>query len=389
MKRIWLRFSRNQDPETTAYRVYRQANGPVTEQSPLLMVIQQPAEPRSMKVEGEVLTRIGPGRYQTRYQHWLSDTPDALYIDGAPASVAYRCDPVKGIIYFTRAIEPHRVVTADYTFDGIEVLDDDGEQEGVTFYGPYAYDQSVPVAPPNVKLMKDPDADQVILTWDLPVSQGTTFHYRIQAVDGAGRTSRFSGEASATLANNLDDVPYLVERSYDGGQTWLQVSRLNRAMYHESCTGMAPPERLQGAAVAAVPAAGLPAVNITFTWNVPDGEVNSPLYRVKAVNKGQVPGEASSPAGPVAVPAVLQSIVIRRKAWDGTYPTFDGPDAETIATLSGTTTTYTDPAVPDQSHWAYAIYAVSQGKASPPVEIQVLIGDATAADPGIVTHIEA
>lgn len=389
MQRIRLRFSRNQDPDTVAYKVYRQAGGPVTEQSPLIMIIEQPASPQILTVKDEVLTRIGPGRYRARHKHWLPHPPETIYIDGQPAAVPYTLDAAEGVVRFEEAISPYSVVTTDYAFDGIEVWDDEREQDGVTFFGPYAYDQAVPEAPANLKLEAEDANHRVVLTWDAPVSQGSTFHYRIQAVDAQGRASRLSEEAAATVSENLDDVPFLVERSYDGGQTWAQMSRTNRTIIIDYYAGMALPSVLRDVDVTVEPDSAAKTVDVVFHWTSPTQELmDTPMYRVRALNKGQIPGPYSSPVGPIQAPVYLSSIVVRRKPWDGTYPSFAGPDAETVDTLSPFSSGKRDAGLPDQSHWAYAIYPVSQGRAGDPYKIQVIVGDVTAADPGIIVHIE-
>lgn len=389
MQRIRLTFDRNLDPETAYYNIYRRTEPKVTSQDRLVMTVAQPASPNLIAISGEQLTRVGPGRYRARHRQWLAEAIPTVLVDGSVPLVGYRVERETGTIYFDEAIDHRLIVSASYHFDGVQVLDHDGEQPGVTFHGPVAYDQAPPGVPATVSLLADDANERVVLMWTAPPSAGTRFFYRIEAVDHEGRKSKLSIEQSALVVENLDSVPFVIERSWDLGGTWTRATRTNKTIFVEQYAGLAPASALTdvSAQVELVLSSG--TAGVRFDWTLPAPQrIESPLYRVRAISKNQIISEPSGPVGPVTALAGVEAIVVRRKLWDGAYPTYDGTDAETVAAVPGSDTTFLDTGVPDESTWAYALYVKSGGLVSAPVCVKVEIGDASSPDPVTIVHIE-
>lgn len=383
-QRARLTWDRNQDRETNHYRVYRSLIAGVTRQDQLIMKVAQPEHPNPIQ-RTERLIKIGPTRYRFPHKTLLPE-PIEIRVNDQVITSGYTIDEKAGeVIFDTPPVGGP--VTATYTFDGIEVYDHDGTQpmEGVTWFGPVAYDQTPPATPLNVVLIANDRMGRVELTWEPGPSTGTVYYYRVEAVDHDGRVSKLSSEQSVRLFDNLAGAPYIVERSRDGGKTWEQAIRTHKDKYVEPYEGLGSVAPVTHVDAQLTLNAASGTADVKMTWLPPAvQQILSPVYRVRAVSKNQFVSEPSPIVGPVQISSV-DRIVIRRKIWDGSYPSFDGSDAVTVTELTPQDANFTDR-VADETTWIYAIYVAGQGHYSAPAYIKVTLGDVT--DPNAVRLVE-
>jgi hypothetical protein len=389
-QRSSLIFDRNQGDETVRYQVYRGLKYPVSRQDRLIMTIEQPEDIHPISIEDDHLQRIGAGRYRSAHRNWIAES-EVIKVNAAETEVAYSIDHATGVVTFEEIFEPADVVEASYDFDGIHVLDHTGQQPmaGVTFHGPYAYDQSPPTAPIDVTIEADDVNDRVVVRWEVAPSPGTIFYYRVEARDEDSRSSLLSVTRSGRLLDNLDGAPFQVEQSFDAGLTWEVLGRTHRPAWVTPYASWGTPVPAGNVGASATLDALSETGEVTMTWDlIVPGLIDSASYRISAISKNQFFSEVSQTVGPVEATNTIESIVIRRKISDGSFPTYGGGDAETVAELDGDAITFVDEDLADETVWAYSIYVLNAvGGVSTAATVLVSLGLSTDIEPEIDIEI--
>ncbi len=380
LHRIRLTFNRNLDSQTTRYRIYRADHTDVQRTDVMIMEVAQIREINPIEVINEKLTMITQSIYAFKYEQIYMDEshPVIIYFDGRDAmyETGYMIDFELGQIQFD---EPtNKLVTADYYFDGIEVLDDDRDQAGVKYIGPIAKDYSIPDPPWDVALTVE---DSIVLTYKPGALFGRNYYYKAVALDDVGHFSNLSTEASVYIMTGLPKYPYIIESSKDHGTSWIMSGRTSELKYTEYGLDRVPPDNIANFNSVVELKHNLSTANVKLTWDqVTDSHpgVESPMYRVRMATESGAISLPSVMVGPVFVKTEIDKIVVRRRFYDGSIPSFDGTDSETIIVLNSLSTTYTD-IVTDNSEYIYSIFAVDRaGNISTGTTLRVDVGDATA-----------
>lgn len=387
VKRVRLTWNRNQDPETDHYRIFRKETPDIIEQTrmdALIMRVAHPKKKNPVRMNKERIRRLSPRTYQLAHKHILlalekEQFPFEIQIDNNIVG-NYVLDTVEGKILFDADVQPEaKVVATQYTFDGVEAWDYAMEETGKTYYGPDAKDTAAPSPPTNLELIKDTENNKITITWSPSETNGKTFYYRVDAAANSKRASLLSEMKAAKVAEGLTDRPYIVERSEDGVR-WLKVAKVKTASYNEYMVDRQAPDMVRNFKSSAYLHANQSLAQVTLNWErVRDTVLSTTaLYRVRAINKVQAISEPSNIIGPVPFQVKLKEIVIRRKVYDGSLPTFDGADAVTIAKIGDLGVTQFIEDVKDNIKYTYGIWVVDAGdNVSPTAYTTVEIGDAT------------
>lgn len=169
--KVRITFCRNRDNLTRKYNIYRSRDKYMDSNAQLIMTVEQPEENRIERTN-EIMERA-PGSnkvFRSKHGQWL-DNP-VVRINGNPVDIPYSVNRELGEIYFAYDVDETAVVTVSYVFDGIEVYDSVEEQNFVTYYGP---------------------------PLDISSSTGSTYYYRIEAVDDEGNRSQLSDPVSISF----------------------------------------------------------------------------------------------------------------------------------------------------------------------------------------------
>ncbi|MNP22503.1 hypothetical protein D3C76_1151770 [compost metagenome] len=103
------------------------------------------------------------------------------------------------------------------------------------------------------------------------------------------------------------------------------------------------------------------------------------MYRVRAQNRVGITSDPSAVVGPIPFKVELDYILIRRKMYDGSLPSYDGIDAETVAKITDISATQFIEDVPDNTQYVYGLWVVDKGgNYSAIASTTIFIGDATA-----------
>lgn len=387
VKRVRLTWNRNLDPETDHYRIFRKETPDILEQNRMESLVMRVAHPKAknpVRMTGERVKRLSPRTYQLAHKNILlaldkEKYPFELQVDGK-ISTRYTLDTIDGKIMFDEDIAPEsKVIATEYTFDGVEAWDYAIEEKNKTYYGPDAKDTAPPSPPTNLELVKDLDNNKLTINWSPSITNGKTFYYRIDAAASSKRASMLSEMKAAKIAEGLTDRPYIVERSEDGVR-WLKVAKVKTTSYNEYMVDRQAPDMVRNFKSSAYLHANQSLAQVTLNWErVRDTVLSTTaLYRVRAMNKMQAISEPSNIIGPVPFQVKLKEIVIRRKVFDGTLPTFDGADAVTVAKIGDLGTTQYVEDVTDNIKYTYGIWVVDAGdNVSPTAYTTIEIGDAT------------
>lgn len=387
VKRVRLTWNRNLDPETDHYRIFRKETPDILEQNRMESLVMRVAHPKAknpVRMTGERVKRLSPRTYQLAHKNILlaldkEKFPFELQVDGK-ISTRYTLDTIDGKIMFDEDVAPEsKVIATEYTFDGVEAWDYSIEEKNKTYYGPDAKDTAPPSPPTNLELVKDLDNNKLTINWSPSVTNGKTFYYRIDAAASSKRASMLSEMKAAKIAEGLTDRPYIVERSEDGVR-WLKVAKVKTTSYNEYMVDRQAPDMVRNFKSSAYLHANQSLAQVTLNWErVRDTVLSTTaLYRVRAMNKMQAISEPSNIIGPVPFQVKLKEIVIRRKVFDGTLPTFDGADAVTVAKIGDLGTTQYIEDVTDNIKYTYGIWVVDAGdNVSPTAYTTIEIGDAT------------
>lgn len=371
MWRVKVAFDRNRDSITEHYLVYRSMNSadPV-----LAYIVQHPKEENPIYVENDFLTRVGDVFYAS-HGNIIESRDIKVFVNGEqviPVGINY----ADGVIQLDPVPPDGSEVVASYYYDGVEFLDSSAEQDGVTPMAPPAVDYSPPLAVRNVRLSTNMNTGYVRLEYDLPpFTEGTTYKYYVVAADRYGNRSWPSEIGEVTLDQALDDVPFIIQRSTDGGATW-EVIGETVELFFEDAPAFVGPMPSPNNVAAEVDQSGA----VVISWKEPDAVFGmSAMYRVITRSALGAYSDPSDAVGPTEVPRVAVKYIVRRTDPDGTT-TVLGETADTSFTDSGV-----------EAHQTY-IYSVSAvdclGNESELVTIEVNTGDTAPPETIQITDTE-
>ena len=334
-KRVRLQFDRNKDIRTEYYYVYRSTEPSIHRHTPRIMKIKQIPTPNPVFTQ-DIAKRIDERTYQLSHRGIFKDLLCEIYVNGEIALLdTYILYEEEGIIRFTEDRKESDIVTAQYYFDGIEVIDDFTGSGFLTveYYGPPAEDMAAPPVPTNLQMTVRSSEGEVELSYSIPENEGQTFYYSIEARNEKGDYSLLSPLISVHLKEEVAQV--LVEASTDG-ITWSLIGTSSDTFYVDAHGDTEPPEPLNQAAVSSTPSSQGKAI-VTFTWETPlkNEKISfSPRYRVRTQLANGVVSEASQPIGPELIRSDLEKIVILAKANTDVFPTYNDPTATTVAEIT-------------------------------------------------------
>lgn len=389
-KRVRLTWNRNQDLETEFYRVFRDVKADINERTSkehLVMKVEHPKGINPVTVKNEPMIRETDRVYRLVHKNVLFEYknqsfPFLIIIDGVE-NTGFVLDREEGKVIFDNPVqETSKVIAREYTFDGVQVWDYEIEEKGKIYYGPEAKDATGPNPPQNVTIGVDPDRNAIVVRWAEANVNGTILYYRIDAALDDQRYSKMSELQTAFLKEQLADRPYLVERT-DDGRKWTEVAKVRTNEYFEYAIDRQAPPAIQKltAETILVPSEG--RAQVILRWaeaqDYPSG--TSSMYRVRARNRIGVTSDPSEVVGPIMMRTDLSHILIRKKRWDGTLPSYAGNDAETIAVIEDMTTVEYREYVEDNVEFIYGFWLIDKaGNYSPISSIRVKVEDATAPD---------
>lgn len=343
MQRVKLTFDRNQDSLTEEYLIYRALGDGESE---LAMSVAQPAGTNPVAISNEV-PRLVNGHYYTGHTHLLLDMGYSVKVDGAPVEEVW-LDPASGHIQFATPPAPGSLVTVSYWFDGVEVVDTDTAQAGVTRFAPAAVDRTPPLPVQNLQLAASPETAEVVLSWEPPPpAAGTAYRYRIVAADAAGNRSLPSAEVMAVLNQSLGRTPYVVERSEDGS-SFVTVGETAELAWREGVSFSTPPDPPGNLAALFEPSAGEEPAAVVLSWEPATGAGElSAVYRVRTRSDLDAYSDPTPPVGPVVVEQKIAHYVVER---------YSGEQLELTTTVTGET--YRDATVGVPAVYTYRVSAV-------------------------------
>lgn len=367
MQRVKLTFDRNQDGLTEQYLVYRALGSGNSE---LAMSIQHPSQPNPLFVQDEA-PRVINGHYYTRHGNLLLDRGFTVKINGAAVEDVW-VDEVTGHIQFAVSPSPTDLVEISYWFDGVEVVDTSRPQEGVARFIPPAVDRTPPLPVRNVQLTPAPETGEVVLSWEPPPpTSGTTYRYSVVAADTHGNRSLPSAEVVVVLNQSLGEVPYVVERSTDGGLNFEVAGETKELVWRDMVSFDAPPSPPVELAALVEPASGEKPAAVVLTWAPgPASGGLSNVYRIRTRSALDAYSDPSEMVGPVEVEQQVAYYLVERYAGDQLELTVTIPE-----------TTYRDTAILDFTTYTYRIYSMDPGgRQSGAAEIVVETGDISPPD---------
>lgn len=388
-QRVRLTWNRNQDNETSFYRVYRSESPNINAKNRLehyVMKVAHPDRLNPIKVENEKLKRYSGKTYLLEHKNILIDElgvmtfPFILLVNGK-LSTMFTLDKAEGAVIFDDPLEiEDEVVVQEYTFDGMQVWDYGVEELAKDYYGPEAKDLSAPLPPTNVRMEMDYEKNRVVIKWNQTDPVGKKFYYRIDAAIDSANYSGLSEWRTATLREPLADRPYLVERSSDGKE-WKQIARIQQNVFYEYMIDRTAPEPLQGVSANLYMYKGKSEAQVTLSWIKPLNNLlnDTALYRVRAANKLGAVSEPSPIVGPIPFQVGLKEIIIRRKLNDGTLPTYDGPDSITVGRVTDMNVLSFTEDVEDNNEYIYGLWVVDRaGNYSALSYVTINVWDGTA-----------
>lgn len=389
-KRTKLVFDRNND-DTVKYNVYRDKEAGVTSSSELVMEVSQPdAQTVIKEITDEVLEADGDYLvYTAAHQNIIEDETDypiVVYVNGTEETEGFSVNYVLGTIEFDSALTADDTVTLDYAYDAVEVLDDDGSQENVTFIGSMAQDVAAPDVPANIDIVADDENNKVVVSWDeVTEDNGSEYFYKVEAEDDAGNKSTLTSEVSAVLTEGLSDTPYVLEKSEDEGETWSVVGEFDSTSYEETDVDTEAPDTVSSLASTVNEE---PSVQLTWSNPDSDNETMSLSYRIKAQDKNGNVSDASTAVGPVGVATGIKRVFIKRKVDDGDYPTNDDDSLVVFDETDLTQESFIDLEVEEETVYNYSVFVEDNAaNVSKAATVQASVGDYTA--PETVTGLSA
>ena len=386
--RVKLRWNRNLDQQTTSYQVYRSEREGITRHERMIARVHHPTNTNWVEIKGEVPERITNFRYRLKHDQLNRREPVNVYVNGQNANHRVsKIDYLQGEILMKEVLPAESVLTVDYTFDGIEIIDDTLKQDAVLEYlGPPAEDKTNPTTPTNLSIMPVEEKNAIRLNWEHSSTGGTAYYYRVEACDSEGNYSSLSNEEKVVLDGGLHSKGYVVERSMDGGRSWRIAAQIPYNEYYEFGIDSIRPSPVQISNSYSKPltnqARGEVFCSLVDYEDTTEAQ-GSPIYRVYARASNGAVSNPTEPVGPVYLRVPIERIVVVRKRFeelvDGEIPTIGGVGVTTVVEwfndfVSLQFWDYAD----DNTRWRYAIYAVDKrGTTSIPTVFDVEIPNAT------------
>ena len=350
------------------------------------MEVEHTILPTPVKVVKDKLTLSEEGFYLSKYKNIIEDPvnyPTEITYNGIPIeslAIEAGIEGERGVFYFPHTFSPSDDIVATYWIDAIRVIDtDEIEQKRVTYMGPSARDRTESTIPDNVSLLPEPDNGRIKLFWADSMTLGQAYYYRVEALDEHGNFSVLSIEEGTVIREGLDVEGYIVERSFDGAN-WYVVSSQASTEYFEYGVDLFPPDAPIGLAHKEILHLGLSRGDVQLKWAKPGlgSPAISGMYRIRARTTLGTVSPPSIFVGPVYLTSTIKRYVIRRKVYDGTYPTYAGNDAVTVGIVNAGELSFVDYAVPDETEYGYAVYALDAAEnVSLASTVLVTVGDAT------------
>ncbi len=396
--RVRLTWNRNQDAETQYYRVFRDEQPNISHQLSLDSIIMKVAHPRNINpitIQHELLIRETDQVYRLHHKNILLTLnehiyPFALMVDGVRYD-DFGLDLREGKIVFDTPILRTSVVMAEtYTFDGVAVWDYEITEPGKTYYGPEAKDSVQPESPKNISIEQEHERNRVVLRWDAASPKGKIYYYRIDAAINEQKYSKLSDLRNVFLQEPMADRPYLIERS-DDGRRWVEIARVKANVFYEYNIDREAPAAITGLLGEFFPYRNRGDAQVTLTWNKVSDNILSrtSMYRVRAQNRVGATSDPSAIVGPLQFKTSLSHVLIRRKIFDGSLPSYDGSDAVTVAQMNDLSTVTFFEDVPDNNYYVYGLWVVDKaGNHSAIASTSILIGDATAPGAPVNLSVE-
>lgn len=365
--RVRLRWNRNTDSSTNYYKVYRSAREDVDRNDRYIMKVKHPAKPNWISVEHEVPERLSNIRYQLEHDTLRRDREVQVFVNNNPANHLLKSvDKLDGQIIFTEPPASDDVITVNYEFDGIEIIDDILEQDAMIEYlGPPAEDRNTPQTPDEINIVPLPEKNGVKVMWSESSTGGQPFYYRVEAGDGQGNFSALSNEIEVVLDGGLSQKGYVIERSIDNGRTWRIVSQIPYKEYYEfGIDTMKPsPAKIKTWSAKTLPNKGKGEVYIElFDYEDVTEPQASPLYRVYSRSSYGAISDPTDVVGPIYIKIPITKIVVIRQNRDTLsefeVPEINGEHSILVAEFEDLSECKTWDYPDDNSSWRYAIYAI-------------------------------
>lgn len=361
MQCVKLMFTRSNDSATQQYIIYRALG----DGEPLpVYVVEHPSDVNPIQIKGDRLLNSGEV-YYTSYGNILKDYDIIVKVDGEPTDPA-TIDYEAGSVTFDPALDPGAVVTMDYWFDGIEVLDTKVPQKGVTILAEQAIDRSPPRPVNNLRIIRDHETGLVRLEYDLPpTTAGTVYRYYVVAADRVGNKSWPSPSVDVTLNHSLGEVPFIIERSVDEGETW-EIAAETAEQYF-----LDKPHFVGAMGVVSNPQIDVQVIDgkgtVVLKWQAPQMPPGTtPMYRIRTRSALNAVSDPSVTIGPESFERVAVKYHIYKAVSGGSPELFD----------TVTTTSLTDNTIEPYMTYEYTIVAVDAlGNESDGVTVSIQTGD--------------
>lgn len=393
-KRIQLTWSRSKDDNVKRYRVYRSTNPDVKRSDLLVMEVDHIRLPKPIAVVADKLKRNEDGTYSSKYKNLMPDQEDypiRIYLNGIDVNdlnISNGVDIEDGTFYFDVQFGENDELVASYHIDAIRVYDtDEIEQEGVKYNGPTARDRTENTIPQNVVIVSEEENGRIALKWKDSDTQGQQYYYRVESIDEYGNFSILSIEASTFLREGLATEAYIVERSYNE-VNWTVVAKPNAPEYFEYGIDTNPPSPPVDLTGKSAIVKGTSKGDVTLEWKEPSLGLSSITgqYRVRSQSVLGVVSPPSLVVGPVYLTSNIAKYVIRRKVYDGQFPSYIGNDGVTVGIVASDVFKFVDYGADDETRYAYSVYAVDAAE-NVSAAATILVEIADASPPPKVTGI--
>lgn len=385
-KRVQLTWSRVKDERIKYYRVYRGTKPDVKRSDIVVMEVEHSVVAEPIAVPLDVLKRVDELSFKMRYKNLMpdqADYPTKIFLNGIlldELNISYGVDVENGMLYLGAMVSDSDEITASYYVDGVRVYDThEMEQPHVKYRGPDGRDRTENSIPSNISIHPEEQNGRIRVQWKDANTQGQHYYYRVEAVDENGNFSVLSVESSVFLREGLDAESYIIEQSYDG-TSWTVVATTGEPVYYEYGIDTHPPMSPSDFTGKSKLEKGKGHGKVELNWKGAEAGISSVTgkYRVRSKSTLGVISSPSEVVGPIYLTSSISKYVIRRKIYDGSFPTYKGNDAITIGIVGNDVSSFTDFGVPDEETHAYALYAVDAAdNVSAAATFTIVLGDAS------------
>jgi hypothetical protein len=371
-RRVRLSFDRNQDKTTRSYRIYRSTSPNVTNRSPLIMRVEHPRKLNYINYTDVTITQIDSRTYQLSHTR-INPIGVQVKVNNV-VNNAFGIDHLNGFLKFDSALLQTDVVTSTYQFDGVEIIDDSIQQVGMLQYiGPPAIDTSLPQAPVNLSMIVTSDYTNAHITFNASGLSGIQVYYCIEAVNDKGYISETSRVAPMFLQEHV--AHYNVESRMNPADPWVLETTTELTALDIFGMDREPPESIQNLTHTITPIQNSGLATIDFTWTTPllNAKVRvTPMFQIKSVSREGYISDPSITLGPIMAKSPLSRLVIRRKPYDGTYPTLSGLDATDVAIITDLTINQFTDTLQSAINWAYSFFILDLSENLSPITTLLL-----------------